>query len=210
VKRSQAALLSILSLIIILLTGCDKKEKQENPFAYTQEINDSNITEDLNHTSIGITQYLLTDMQGKQITLSIDRSNRILSENNISQPVIILNFFSPWSYPSKNQLPYLVDLQKKYPKDLRVIGIVLNPHDHAADQIEALLRETGGDLLFIATGKENNRFAKKITEPLHLPDFIPVPLTVIYHKGIYFRHYEGAVPIEMIDHDINTIIQEGA
>jgi len=206
VKRSQAALLSTLSLMI-LLTGCNKKEKQENPFAYTREINDSNITEDLNHTSIGITQYLLTDMQGEQITLLIDRRNQILSESNISQPIIILNFFSPWSYPSKNQLPYLVDLQKKYPKDLRVIGIVLNPHNYATDQIKALLRETGGDLLFVATGKENNRFTQKITKPLHLPNFMPIPLTVIYHNGIYFRHYEGAVPIEMIDHDIQTIMQ---
>ncbi len=213
VKRSQTALFPLIFLLL-LLTGCNKKEKQENPFSYTQEINDRNITEDQmkdvtkdqNRTD-SQTNFLLSDTNGRQLTLSIDENHHLLIDTNISHSISIVNLFSPWSYPSKNQLPYLVDLQKKYPKDLQVIGIVLNPHDHAIDQINSLLRGTGGDLLFIATGKENNRFAKKVTKPLHLPDFIPVPLTIIYHNGIYFRHYEGAVPIEMIDHDIQTIMQ---
>ena len=214
-KRSQAALLSIL-FIILVITGCDKKEQKKNPFEHARMVDDTNNTSSLekshakenNQSDLHIPNaktYLLSDKyQEKNITVVIDEEHRLYMKE-VSEPVIVLNFFSPWSYPSKNQLDYLVDLQKEHQGHLRIIGIVLNPHDNN-DQTEKLLHKIGGDL-FISTGKYNNAFTRQILEPLELPDFMPIPLTVIYHNGIYFRHYEGAVPIEMIDHDIQTIMQ---
>ena len=37
---------------------------------------------------------------------------------------------------------------------------------------------------------------------LHLPQNFPIPLTVMYVDGKYFTHYEGSVPAEMIEYDI--------
>jgi len=37
---------------------------------------------------------------------------------------------------------------------------------------------------------------------LELPENFSIPLTVMYLNGEYFTHYEGSVPVEMIEYDI--------
>ena len=41
-----------------------------------------------------------------------------------------------------------------------------------------------------------------LASTLDLPKNFPIPLTVIYVEGKYFTHYEGSVPVEMIEYDI--------
>jgi thiol-disulfide isomerase/thioredoxin len=221
------ALLPLLFSLLLFLNGCEKKE-EKNPFQKTQQQSEKNITsptktiepvepveptavpshnDDVNRSRLqipGATTYLLTNPEGEKLEIAIDQNDHLHLADK-SHSVVILNFFSPWSYPCKSQLSYLVDLQRKYRAKLRIIGIVLNPHEQA-EQLQTILKKTGEDL-YISTGKDNNTFTRQILKPIDLPDFMPIPLTVIYHNGIYYRHYEGAVPIEMIEHDIKTIMQ---
>ena len=60
---------------------------------------------------------------------------------------------------------------------------------------------------FISNSKQNDAFFSKVIKELHLSEDVSLPLTVIYKDGDYYTHYEGAVPVEMIDHDIRQIIK---
>jgi len=204
-----------------MVSGCGKKEQNEHsskPLTTVDDTNKTSPAKDRPATQpvtkaktpppavVNAKHYLLADTtQEQNLTIAIDNEHHLYVQGK-KEPVVVLNFFSPWSYPSQHQLFSLVDLQKKYVKELRVIGIVLNPQNYT-EQTRQIRRKTGGDLLFVATGKENNAFAKQLLAPLKLPDFLPIPLTVIYHNGLYYRHYEGAVPIEMLEHDITTIMK---
>ena len=55
---------------------------------------------------------------------------------------------------------------------------------------------------FISNTKENDTFAMRLADQLQLDENFSIPLTVIYLNGEYFTHYEGAVPVEMIEYDI--------
>jgi thiol-disulfide isomerase/thioredoxin len=233
VKRSIPALLLLLFSLLLLLNGCNRKKEEKNPFEKPQQHSEKNVTshnvtshiettvttvtaqstttpsydDDKNQSRLkipGAKTYLLTNPEGEQLEIAVDPNDNLHLLDN-THSIIILNFFSPWSYPCQSQLPYLVDLQRKYSTQIRIIGIVLNPHEQA-EQLQTILKKTGEDL-FISNSKENNAFTRQILKPVNLPDFMPIPLTVIYHNGIYYRHYEGAVPIEMIEHDIKTIMQ---
>jgi hypothetical protein len=55
---------------------------------------------------------------------------------------------------------------------------------------------------FTSYTKENDLFAYLLVQELHLDENFSIPLTVIYVDGAYFTHYEGIVPVEMIEYDI--------
>lgn len=209
--------LFFLSLLLLLLLGCDKKKRQEqNPFEGNPATSEQSsvILEDLakakekaerNTTTLYPSKratFTLQDQNGTTHSISVD--NGQLFFRDISQPVVIMYFFSTWSQPCKGKAPYLADLQQHFPKELFVTGILLHPHDHLAE-LETFRAKNRADF-FISSSSENDRFATAVLEHLHLSDRLTVPLTVIYHGGHYVRHYEGAVPIEMIEHDIKRLL----
>jgi thiol-disulfide isomerase/thioredoxin len=149
--------------------------------------------------------FSLSDQNGTQYHISPDH-NRLLLKDDM-HPVVILNFFTPWSLPCKNQAFYLDQLQKKYHKEVLVIGILLHP-DQYLDTLETFIQENHTSF-FIASGSENDRLAKHLATLFRLPDMLPIPLTVIYHNGTAYRHYRGAVPVEMLEYDLKTLLEKG-
>ncbi len=223
----------ILALsMLLLLGGCGNKEHKENPFESTlseqdsqpltkaalQAANPAEINDDADldsdieasddntsaTTQIKTNTFDLTDMtqQHRHITLS----EQTFASGDISQPLTLFFFFTPWSLPCQGEVPYLSDLQKKYADSLDVVGVLLNPEKYA-DDIGTFIQTYHANF-FIAIGSENNRFTQMLSEPHNLPDSMPIPLIVIYKNGQYWRHYTGAIPIEMLEHDIKTILNQ--
>ncbi len=147
---------------------------------------------------------ILNDIQQNRYIVTIDNQKVIF--HDIDQSIVIINFFSTWSSPSRGQIPYLTDLQKKYKKDLFIAGILIN--DVLYDQTLKEFISKHHANYFISNSKQNDAFASKIAKELQLPENFSTPLTVIYKDGNYYTHYEGAVPVEMIDHDIQEAIKE--
>jgi thiol-disulfide isomerase/thioredoxin len=229
VRRSPTVpVLIIFSLLLLIISGCDKKHEEKNLFEQTsrEEPKETQAPEiqtpetqtpeilqagkdrqEQNTTTLypssGDT-FCLCDIKEQNHTVSVEEKQLFFKD--ISQPIVIIHFFSPWSLPCKAEVPYLSDLQKKYPKELFILGILLNPKDHA-DELGTFIQENHADY-YISESKENNAFTRKILKQLHLPDIMPIPLTVIYRNGHYYRHYEGAIPIEMIEHDIKVLLEE--
>lgn len=119
---------------------------------------------------------------------------------NVTQPIVIVNLFATWCPPCIGSISYLNDLQKKHRQELFVAGILTR------DSIVKVALETfmakNQVNYFISNGTYNDAFANQLACALHLPKNFSIPLTVMYVEGEYFTHYEGIVPVEMIEYDI--------
>ncbi|TET87970.1 MAG: TlpA family protein disulfide reductase [Sulfurovum sp.] len=126
--------------------------------------------------------------------------------HDIDQSIVVINFFTTWYSPCRGEIPYLSDLQKKYKKKIFVTGILVNDTQDD-DALKHFISKYHANY-FISNSKQNDAFASKVVKELQLPENFPLPLTVIYKDGDYYTHYEGAVPVEMIDHDIQQVIKK--
>ena len=94
---------------------------------------------------------------------------------------------------------------KKYKKNLFVTGILVNDTIEETALKAFTLKYHAN--YFISNSKQNDAFASKVVKELQLPENFSIPLTVIYKDGNYYTHYEGAVPVEMIEHDLKNAMK---
>ena len=229
VKEIKSSLLFtiLLSFILFSFTGCEDKKDQEPLIAVEsttevfaqkdqkqekseiQKVAKTQTQEETNNkeASVSLTStdtFTLSDIQNNRHTLTI--SNQKMAFHDINQAIVIVNFFSTWCSPCRGEIPYLSDLQKKYKKKLFVVGVLVN--DKQEDKaLKAFITKHHANY-FISNSKQNDIFAAKLVKELHLPENFSIPLTVIYKEGNYYTHYEGAVPVEMINHDIKEAIKK--
>ncbi len=137
-----------------------------------------------------------TKVESHNVTVS---GQKVIFQN-MAQPIVIINLFTTWCPPCIGEIPYLNDLQKKYQKELFVVGILT--HDSIVQtDLETFIAKNQINY-FISKGTHNDAFANLLATTLDLPKNFPIPLTVMYVEGKYFTHYEGSVPVEMIEYDI--------
>ncbi|MEA2028593.1 MAG: redoxin domain-containing protein [Campylobacterota bacterium] len=124
---------------------------------------------------------------------------------NIAQKIVVLNFITQDCSPCIGQFPYLSDLQNKYRDDLFLMGIMLD-----STMSQKQLHSFANDkqvLFFLGDSEQNTRLVDTVAKQLGIKNLV-LPLTVIYHNGAYYMHYEGAAPIEMIESDIGQILKK--
>lgn len=142
--------------------------------------------------------FTLINTKVKSHTVAISGQKVIFQEN--TQPIVLVNLFATWCPPCIGEIPYLNDLQKKYKEDLFVVGVLT--HDSIMqDALDTFMAKNQINY-FISNGTSNDAFANLLAMTLNLPENFSIPLTVMYVKGEYFTHYEGTVPVEMIEYDI--------
>jgi len=205
--------LLLLTIILLFSVGCsDKKEKKTIPSpeitacAGTKEINCSERNESrISKTSTMLeSTSILKGIKNETHGVMVDGNRFVI--NDVKQPVVLVNFFSTWCPPCRGQLPYFEDLQKKYRKDLFITGILVND-DVNASKLEKFYETYHLDY-FISNDIKNEYVTAKVVEALKLDENFTLPLSVLYKNGEYFTHYEGAVPVEMVDHDIKTALEK--
>ena len=118
----------------------------------------------------------------------------------IEQPLVLLNFFATWCPPCQGELHDLDQLQRKYADKLFVVGILVND-EHNSSKVRDFMQKQGAHY-FISHVPDNGRLASRIVKRLGIPENYPIPLTVLYKNGKLYRHYEGAMPIEMMENEI--------
>lgn len=137
-----------------------------------------------------------TKMKSHTVTVS---SQKVMFQDT-TQPIVIVNLFATWCPPCIGEIPYLNDLQKKYKEKLFVVGILT--HDSIMqDALDTFMAKNQINY-FISNATDNDTFANQLAITLDLPENFSIPLTVMYVNGEYFTHYEGSVPVEMIEYDI--------
>ena len=145
----------------------------------------------------------LQSMTGTHYRYTIEGDRFKIHENH--RPLLLINFFATWCPPCYGQIPYFEDLQKKYKEKLFVTGILVND-DSNSSSLKHFYKTYHADY-FIADRGNNREITEQIIRMLHLEKNMILPLTILYKDGRYYTHYEGAVPIEMIDHDLEAALQ---
>ncbi len=203
----------LLSVILLFAAGCsDKKEKktvpEKNITACTtvKEVNcsEKNESQTGKVPTLPEGSIILKSIKDETYSVLIEENRFLL--NGIEQPIVLVNFFSTWCPPCRGQIPYFEDLQKKYGTSLFVTGILVNDDINASKMGTFYSKHHVN--YFISNGTENKEVTEKVTRALKLDANFTLPLTVLYRNGDYYTHYEGPVPVEMIDHDIKTAIEE--
>jgi len=219
VKRTNILLLIIISLFF---TACENKKSSSQDIAVentteilpkkdrkqdtlkTKELsNNATVTMHKRMTTSSTGTFILTNSKQKQYTVNVD--NKHITFADINTPVILINLFATWCPPCRGEIPYLSDLQKKYKNKLFVAGVLVNDtqDNHALEEFTKKYHAN----YYISNGKQNDAFAAAVTKALQLPKNFSLPLTILYKAGNYYIHYEGAVPVEMVEHDIQEAIR---
>lgn len=60
----------------------------------------------------------------------VDESGKTLKLSDLKGKAVLVNFWATWCEPCKVEMPWLVDLQKKYgPQGLQIVGIAMDDTD---------------------------------------------------------------------------------
>jgi len=138
---------------------------------------------------------------------SLDVKHDIYDFKNIKQPIVIINVMSTWCPPCRGQLPHLSKLQQKFKKNVFVMATLVHD-DIPKERLEKLLIAEKALFYLSITQKENLKFINMLAPKLGLSAEFPMPLTILFVKGKYFTHYEGMIPEEMIESDIQQLLQK--
>jgi len=194
--------------ILICFTGCEDKEcdsPEENTTAIITKTCD---IVDANKSTVKINKdeknFKLNDINNKNHTIYFDKKNILIED--VSQNFVLLNFFATWCPPCQGQIPYLADLKEKYKNDLFIAGILVNDAGQEYHALEAFFKKYTVNY-FISNAKENDTFAVELLKGLNIAENFQLPLTILYKNGKYYAHYEGAVPVEMIEHDLKKAME---
>jgi len=211
----------LLSILIISLTGCEDKKPEETPLPIENTTdflpppqddsvrktkpNDDNTSPTAPVTPIktpevitGTNTFMLLNTKSKSHKVTFSNDQVIFQHNN--QEIVLINLFATWCPPCIGELSYLNTLQKKYNNDLLLVGVLTNDYiDIPSLESFKAKHEIN---YFISNSPHNNAFSERLATTLDLPQNFSIPLTVMYVDGKYFTHYEGTVPIEMIEYDI--------
>ena len=141
-----------------------------------------------------------TNNKKRSIVINDDK----IEFKNIDKPIVILNFFASWCSPCVGQTPYLSDLQNKYKKYISIMGLVVN-EDISNNKLKEFKKKNNVKF-FLSNAQENNNRIISILKEILKIDKLTLPLAIIYQNGNYYIHYEGAVPIEMMESDILQIL----
>ncbi len=194
--------INILFLTAILLcsTGCEDK-KTDSPIKkiVIEEVPKIEKAEYMKKYT-----FALNDLNDSNYSISI--VNKHIEISHVKKKLILLNFFATWCPPCKSEVPYLADLKKKYDDTLFIAGILVN--DSPDKKTLKTFIEKYGVNYFISNSKDNDALGKLAAKRLQLGEDFPIPLTILFKNGNYYSHYEGAVPVEMLEHDIKEAIHK--
>jgi thiol-disulfide isomerase/thioredoxin len=195
--------------ILIYFTGCeDKKCDLSSETNTTDTVNKTCDIVDINRSTLktdkDAKKFTLHDIDNKDHTFYFDKKNILI--DGVSQNFVLLNFFATWCPPCTGQVPYIADLDEKYKKDLFVAGILVNDADKEYHELEAFSIKHHINY-FISNSNDNDAFTVELLNGLSIAENFQLPLTILYKNGKYYAHYEGATPIEMIEHDIKKAME---
>lgn len=218
-KKNGFYLIAALCIAVIPLffTGCEDKKKDDSSIATENTTEILEEKKELREAEKEKNRTMVSSSEISDVTIKLGNANQqadmltfknndTISLKSLPQNIVVLNFFTTWCPPCRAEIPYLSDLQKKYKHKIIVAGILAD-----GPQNEAVLKtfEQQHHIdYFISNSKANKLFVSKVINALHLPENFNIPLTVIYKNGHYFTFYEGAVPIEMVDHDVAEALKQ--
>jgi thiol-disulfide isomerase/thioredoxin len=199
----------LLTVLLLCFTGCEDKKPETTLEKNKDTVSEKNVSkqEHLSKEEIEIRKkhtFILNDMHDDNHTVSIE--NKRLEISNVKEKLVLVNFFATWCPPCRGEIPYLADLQKKYKGDLFIAGILVNDTPDNKD-LNAFIERYGINY-YLSTSEQNDAFAELVGKRLKVGEDFPLPLTILIKNGYYYSHYEGAVPVEMLEYNIKKAMSK--
>ncbi len=191
------------AIVFIFFSGCNENREKIKNASNPPKSKETTQSVAVNIKEAKPVKYRLVDIDNNE--QNITTLHKTITFHNIRKPLILIHFTSTWSPPSRAQLPILSKLQKKYSKNLFVLGILVDDKQESA-KFRYFMKKFNANF-FISNSKDNTSLTSFIIKSLDLSDNFPIPLSVLYINGEFYRFYEGAMPIEMMDYEIREAIK---
>ena len=164
---------------------------------------DSSDQDELN-SLVASSGFNLKDLQNREFHVTKAGNNFVVE--GLEDKVIIFDLFATWCPPCKASAPKVAALQKKYEKEIKIIGVLVE-EDKPNAYVQNFVDNYGADYS-ISNAKDNQKLARAIAGATGVGQGFPIPLMVMYYKGKYINHYVGAIPEEMIESDIKLALKK--
>ena len=183
------AFLSILS--ILLFTGCDSKEKEEQKKEIIQPV----VIQKIEKNS----EFQLKTVNDTIINIKLENEKIILKD--YPNKIVLLNFFTTWCPACKAEIPTLIQLQNDYKNDFVVVSILLEEMK-TNDEIKAFIKEFHINYE-VANSPESFEVAKSLGGIKSIPTMF-----LVDRNHNVFQKYVGLVPAEMMEIDIKKVLEK--
>jgi len=198
---------AILLLFLLLFTACQDARQERETQISEQNLEITTKKQEPVVKKIIPKEYHYKFKNLKGDVSLLDIKNDIYNFKNIKQPIVIINAMSTWCPPCRGQLPHLSKLQQKFKKNIFVMATLVHD-DIPTEKLEKLLIAEKALFYLSVTREENLKFINMLAPKLGLSTEFPMPLTIVFVNGKYFTHYEGMIPEEMIESDIQQVLQK--
>jgi len=204
--------LSIIFLMIIF-TGCENssdleklakklsKEKNTTTLPKQKKVKQKLVNKEKVKSIVNeqIKDLNLTTLTNKNIKLTFTDDG--IKFNTYQNKIVILDIFTTWCPPCLRSIPHMTTLQKKYKKNLQIIGVLM---EDKITRSEALEFKKKHHINYPITLGKNNFILTSTWGGVS-----GYPTIIIFDKsGKYFNHYNGAPPIEMLESDMKKVLKK--
>lgn len=159
----------------------------------------SDSSQDNLNSLVSQSTFALKDL--KDVQYKVIKEGNNFSVEGLEDKVIIFDIFATWCPPCRAAAPNLSLLQKKFEKEVKVIGVLIE-EDKTNAYVQRFV-DTYGAHYSISNAKDNQELSRAIARTTDVGQGFPIPLMVMFYKGKYINHYIGVVPEEMIESDIH-------
>jgi hypothetical protein len=177
-------------------SACDSKESHQTSTIEASQELVVPTNETATNTTIAEKTIHLSSLTDQQQPLSI--ANKRLILHNVNQSYILIHFFTP---KSSKTLTYLTDLQKRHKEKIFIASVLLE-NDLDQEAFNAFKKSHSASH-FISYSYNNALVYNLLLNTFKVTESTTLPLTILFKNGEYLMHYEGEVPIEMIQYDLN-------
>ncbi len=196
----------ILILNLFLFIGCGDSSHTNNKKEEDIKLIFEPKYKTLRKTPPKIYNFLLRDINDNNI--NIETNSNYYEFSTIDKPIVLILFFATWAPPCIGEIPHLNDLEKKYSNKLSILGIMVYDNEIKDSDLKRFIISYKIDFFISKSIKNNRRFANFIVPKLQLKSDFSIPLMILFVKGKYYTHYEGSIPIEMIESDIKQALKK--
>ena len=186
----KKTVIALMISSIAIFQGCSQEDKSQNVNSIlTQKPSNSN-------------EYILTSSTSKQ--LIVKKSGNGFTLENAEDKIVMFDIFATWCPPCRAEATHLTSLQKKYKKNLVIIGLTIE-ENIPNDKLKKFQRRYNAKYI-IANSSENRRLINDTATQLDVGERFPIPLMAMYKNGVLVNHYVGAVEEEFIESDIKKAL----
>ncbi|MEA1917039.1 MAG: TlpA disulfide reductase family protein [Campylobacterota bacterium] len=188
----KKALIATAIPLLFLVTGCSDSSttstKAEAPSAQIVSTN----------------EYTLTSLSGEKFQITKEADEFIVK--GYENKIVIFDLFATWCPPCRAEATHLSAIQDKYKDSVKIIGITIE-QGLASEKLVDFSTQYNATYSLV-NSPDNQKVSRLIASSIRVGERFPIPLMVMYKDGKYVTHYAGAVPQEMIESDIDTVLSQ--